>query len=303
MDKIINLEVIAQEAYKSENFEQSYKYFSELLEYEIENSDYWLGKGISVLYLSHLENMRVKEGINCIKKSDNLKSLGNKEQLSIQLLEITEIKLKQSLSYIDKCINDEFNALHIPSGTLHSVHNMRKENITYEICAKYRESITEYFDLAVYACNINNTKNNNIKVLNLLNFMFDESKKRKNFFGATNELSDLNSKINNIWNVALKNVKMIDPSFSIISKSPVANSGCFIATATTRDYDHPTVIQLRKFRDQNLLTNNRGSEFVKFYYKYSPKIANFIAKSKGIRKMTYIFFVYPLSVITKIFTK
>lgn len=63
-------------------------------------------------------------------------------------------------------------------------------------------------------------------------------------------------------------------------------SACFIATAVYEDYNHPNVIILRNFRDNYLLTNSIGSKFVQFYYRYSPKIANYI-KDKKI-------FLYPI---------
>lgn len=56
--------------------------------------------------------------------------------------------------------------------------------------------------------------------------------------------------------------------------------GCFIATAVYKDYDHPQVVTLREFRDKHLLTNGIGSLFVKYYYKYSPRFANFIYNKK-----------------------
>jgi len=38
---------------------------------------------------------------------------------------------------------------------------------------------------------------------------------------------------------------------------------------------------LRKFRDNVLLQSRPGTAFVDFYYKYSPPIADFIAKMKS----------------------
>ncbi|MGN1356313.1 MAG: CFI-box-CTERM domain-containing protein [Succinivibrionaceae bacterium] len=43
-----------------------------------------------------------------------------------------------------------------------------------------------------------------------------------------------------------------------------------MATLVYGDYEHPKVKILRNFRDQYLLTNKFGQQFVKFYYKHSP---------------------------------
>ena len=78
-------------------------------------------------------------------------------------------------------------------------------------------------------------------------------------------------------------------------------SGCFIATAAYGSYLEPHVMVLRHFRDEVLLQSVAGTAFVKFYYRYSPPIADFIAEHAILRMMmrvalTPLIFVvkYPL---------
>ena len=59
--------------------------------------------------------------------------------------------------------------------------------------------------------------------------------------------------------------------------------GCFIATAAYGSLMEPHVKILRDFRDRFLIENNIGKVFVKFYYKHSPPIADFIAKHDSLR--------------------
>jgi hypothetical protein len=40
---------------------------------------------------------------------------------------------------------------------------------------------------------------------------------------------------------------------------------------------------LRKFRDRCLLTNKWGREFVKFYYRHSPPIADYIRDKEALK--------------------
>ena len=54
---------------------------------------------------------------------------------------------------------------------------------------------------------------------------------------------------------------------------------CFIATAVYGSPAHPNVVALRNFRDKYLLTNRLGSKFVHWYYKVSPKIADYLKVS------------------------
>jgi hypothetical protein len=62
-----------------------------------------------------------------------------------------------------------------------------------------------------------------------------------------------------------------------------SKSGCFIATAAYGSYLDPHVMVLRHFRDDVLLHSELGTAFVKFYYQYSPPIADFIAQHAALR--------------------
>jgi hypothetical protein len=69
---------------------------------------------------------------------------------------------------------------------------------------------------------------------------------------------------------------------------------CFIATAA---YGTETASQLnilRDFRDQVLLKNALGSRFVDAYYKLSPPLADFIAKSDFLRAVVREVLVDPV---------
>lgn len=64
--------------------------------------------------------------------------------------------------------------------------------------------------------------------------------------------------------------------------------GCFIATAAFGSYEAPYVRILREFRDSYLLTNGTGKAFVRFYYKVSPPVADFIRESEGLKAMVRV---------------
>ena len=77
-------------------------------------------------------------------------------------------------------------------------------------------------------------------------------------------------------------------------------SGCFIATATMGNYDHPVVIQLSQFRDQYLTKYNWGNKFIKYYNFLSPYPAKIISKNNLLKKVSYLIIVKPLFFVVKI---
>ena len=64
-----------------------------------------------------------------------------------------------------------------------------------------------------------------------------------------------------------------------------ASDSCYIATMAYGDYDHPQVLELRKFRDDFLSKTNIGRSFIKFYYKYSPKLVEKLKNKKYVNSL------------------
>ena len=70
-----------------------------------------------------------------------------------------------------------------------------------------------------------------------------------------------------------------------IGRQPQSSGGCYIATMAYGDYDHPQVIELRKYRDQVLLKKYFGKLFVKIYYSVSPHLVKKLKNQNKINKL------------------
>ena len=73
-----------------------------------------------------------------------------------------------------------------------------------------------------------------------------------------------------------------------------SNSSCFVVTATMGDTNHPIVQDFRDFRDEHLLTNFFGQQFVNFYYKIGPYFASLIRKNENLRNIVFDKFINPI---------
>jgi len=87
------------------------------------------------------------------------------------------------------------------------------------------------------------------------------------------------------------------------SNTDTKSGGCFIATATMGDYDHPDVVRLRKFRDEWIIKQDWGVDFVNWYYKNGQKPAESIRNNKFLKLISYLFIVKPLLVLSRVFSK
>lgn len=87
----------------------------------------------------------------------------------------------------------------------------------------------------------------------------------------------------------------MDSDMSITANFVAGAAACFIATATYGSPLHPYVRILRDFRDKYLMTSKFGHMIIDLYYKYSPFVADFIARHK-ILKIAFRISLLPLVV-------
>jgi len=85
------------------------------------------------------------------------------------------------------------------------------------------------------------------------------------------------------WWMLVQTLGIAVPSSPSIPAPSNGGGNCFIATAAYGSQAEPHVKILRQFRDVYLLSSNLGHAFVDVYYRYSPPVADFIARHENLR--------------------
>lgn len=92
--------------------------------------------------------------------------------------------------------------------------------------------------------------------------------------------------------IRIDDVIGIETGYRLKKQTINRSSDCFIATAcSASSYDLELLYQ---FRDNYLKKFTLGRVFIKFYYKFSPSIANVIRSQKTLSRLTLWLFIKPI---------
>lgn len=116
--------------------------------------------------------------------------------------------------------------------------------------------------------------------------MFDKNM-RFNVYLTVSDFDLIMNSLDTEYRKYIGNVQFDNPSIN--RPQAQKKEGCYIATMVYGDYNHPNVIELRKYRDGSLDKTYFGKLFIRIYYKTSPilvrKIENRNSINNFIRKV------------------
>lgn len=264
-EEVYNWMVLAETAREGGNHEEAISYYNKILEKDSSHSASWFGKGASIILISNLGDIKMSEALTYYKKA---------------------IEFSKDSNEMKKAVANELQSVVLDFFWAIQRHYLEFEELDDSALEYWRRfEIIEAGLAFALEC-----APENLLILsdglNITDFIQDDLRT----FGL--DVTPIKEKY-----ITAK--KKIDPDWEPPKPSAAKGSGCFIATATMGDYNNPTVIQLRHFRDNYLAKKDWGRSFIDSYCKYSPYIAILISKSTFLKSVSYILLIKPLKHITK----
>jgi len=292
VDHLLSLAVVAEEA---KNYNEAYKYYSQVLEQDAGVSIAWIGKGISAGWLSSVQNQRLDEAVTCIAKGINSNSDAKLiERVAINLIRMTQSYTKVVCEYLDEVYNLEISPNSggvlldpLMAGAIIGARRPTAEKkVNNEFWQIHRVVIMRASNYAWRIFPSIEVATGIYKVIDIVN--------------ANQSLgSGVQSGFEEGFNKTKIDIKDKLPHW----KPPKRKKGCFIATATMGDYNHPYVVTLRNFRDKYLLSNHAGKLIVQIYYYFSPPLAQIIETRTFLKKLSLYLIILPSILFVNIFIK
>ncbi|MCB9351988.1 MAG: hypothetical protein H6573_31525 [Lewinellaceae bacterium] len=94
--------------------------------------------------------------------------------------------------------------------------------------------------------------------------------------GELDMVPELRMKYNQNHSTLKSISSQLNSSSGSSSSSSSGGGGCYIATMAYGSYEHPQVLELRKFRDETLSKSIAGRDLIRIYYWLSPKLVKFL---------------------------
>lgn len=327
VDKIFNLATFAIEA---KNFEEAYKYFTQIIEHDPENKLAWFGKGYAAGMLSTITNLRVKEIQTCFKKGfhtdepinvsskmkNNNKSVVPQGEIDLSVLDemLTEYAFHENSTR-----NPEYLKIaHLSYEKISDHISDLGKSIYGNDYDKWEQLILEVLNLRneAYKLLVYDLENVPCRIFPKNEFVLSKSQYKGKISSTIKILIIIDKERNSMKELSKDSlvkrrerfvsiIKMSMPASGLARDNDInsqlneyiddAKKGCFIATATMGNPNHPYVITLRKFRDSYLIESSVGRRFVELYYSYSPGLAQIIAKNKILKLLSKYLIVKPLT--------
>ena len=291
---IENLITLAKNAEDVNNYEEARTYYTRVLEASPNNCEALLGKGVSALYCSDLNNINSEELIGYISKAIDFKtkdSFATDEEKNAFMLKSAE-KLYNAAIVVMSAAQSHYNEYWKLQGS----------------AVEYWGRLSKVIDIFQYVISISDGKSGED-----FSFYYKESIKfiivccveiceqRQFVSGIVNPGEILESEIKTdtkpvealhrmylaLYDEMCHKIQEVEPDYTPkeINRNMEIKGGCYIATCVYGSYDCPEVWTLRRYRDFTLDRTWYGRAFIRAYYATSPTLVKWFGKHRWFKSI------------------
>jgi len=281
---VANLIELAKAAASANNPKEAYDYYTKVLEYDPTNAAAWAGKGEAAGWMSTVKNIKTTEMIVGFNQAIKYTPDSDKQSMKVHCADAINRVVKACYTIERK----------------HVEQFVQLENAW--------QSYMTHCGLLISALEVGHLydPNNRISIESIVNICAANLRgiNFRGFDGRSNAvvLTDQSE----AWTRAKMNeytlkLQKLDPSFAKpqVKRASVPTVECFVATATFGNPNHPTVVELRHFRDTWLLDRRGGQLFVRFYYMAGPSLARAVESSAFLKRLSFLLIVRPAVLVSR----
>ena len=289
-----NLMTLAATAQEGGNVDEAYKYYTQVLEYEGSNSAAWFGKAEAAGWSSSLAQPRIAEMVTCFESAIQYSSTEERANVAKNaadsIHQVCSVLYVVSLEGENKQLAIEIDAMR--SGVKVSTSDVYAERFVQ------REVLLEGLRRAHTYSPQDQSIIQDIIGHCTHDIVFWAFVGRRSDAGAYVKSLSQSKKafLQQIRDEYIARMRALNPQYEA---EPVKTSSgpCFVATAAAGDPFHPSVIILRRYRDERLRRTAFGRLFIRCYELIGPHLAQLLATCNPLRAGVYYGIVAPAALV------
>lgn len=284
---------LSSAAMEAQDYAQAYRYNVKWLEVDPHSHVAWLGKGTSAGWQSTFLQPRLTEMCVCYEKALQYAPPESREAL---VQATAAVKAQVIDAFFPICKNALLEAL--PTAGVNASGYPEVWAMYVSLCAEMLDHLDaihlvmpenpDLMRLVIAIC-ANNLEG--VKYTDYTTTRFNAYASRIVFLHG--EVEDSMKRKMMAYTQKLQAIEPNLPTPQINKVSP----GCFVATCACDSPDHPYVVTLRQFRDNQLRRLSVGRLCVALYNRYGPHVAAFIQNKPLCKSMVLAFLIRPLAIL------
>lgn len=286
-----NLMTLAVTALEGGNVDEAYKYYTQVLEYEGSNSAAWFGKAEAAGWSSSLAHPRTAEMLTCFENAIQHAPVEERTNVSKRAADSIHRVSLALYSASNDLLNEQLGI------AIDAMRATRTHVSTSDVYTDRLDQCEELLQTLIWAHSYSQQDTSiiqdiiNISTASIENWI--HISRESDIGPSIKSLSQPNqARLRQIRDEYIAKMRALDPQYEASPVKP-ASGPCFVATAAAGDPFHPSVITLRRYRDERMRRAAFGRLLIRCYEFIGPHLARLITSCAPLRVGAYYGIVTP----------